>query len=219
MERRPEPELMDLLLEAEAYANADFANVNEAFVDRLLLLAGNEAFQRVVDPGTGPADIPIRLVKRRPAWQVVGVDGSEAMLSIARTRIAAHGQTGRIELILADALNTPMSSSSFDVVMSNSILHHVRDAALLWREIERLCRSGGFVFLRDLRRPESEADALRLVEEHAGRESELLKEEFFRSLLSAYTPEEVVQQIRDAGLALRVEAVSDRHLDAWGRIE
>lgn len=39
MHRQPEPELMDLAHEAEAYAAADFSDVNAAFVDRLLSLA------------------------------------------------------------------------------------------------------------------------------------------------------------------------------------
>jgi hypothetical protein len=34
MHRQPEPELMDLPHEAQAYAAADFSGVNAAFVDR-----------------------------------------------------------------------------------------------------------------------------------------------------------------------------------------
>ena len=38
MERQPEPEAMDRDDEARAYAVADFVDVNQAFVDRLLFV-------------------------------------------------------------------------------------------------------------------------------------------------------------------------------------
>ena len=97
--RRGEPEVMDDLAEAQAYAAADFADVNEAFVARLLELAGPPAKARAVDLGTGPGDIPIRLVRARPGWHVTAVDASLAMLNLARQAIDAsamyHPRLGR----------------------------------------------------------------------------------------------------------------------------
>jgi len=52
--RQAEPELMDLPEEAEAYARADFSAVNQAFVERVLELAGERVAAIVVDLGTGP---------------------------------------------------------------------------------------------------------------------------------------------------------------------
>jgi ubiquinone/menaquinone biosynthesis C-methylase UbiE len=60
MQRRPEPELMDQVEEAVAYAAADFASVNRAFVDRLMELVGsNDRPIQLLDLGCGPGDIPI----------------------------------------------------------------------------------------------------------------------------------------------------------------
>ncbi len=71
----------------------------------------------------------------------------------------------------------------------------------------------------DLCRPESPSEARRLVEKHSPDESALLKEDFFRSLLAAYRPAEVREQLGAAGLeALGVEQVSDRHVLVWGRL-
>ena len=45
-------------------------------------------------------------------------------------------------------------------------------------------------------------------------------DEYYRSLLSSYTPEEVRAQLTRAGLvALNVERVTDRHFDVWGRLD
>ena len=77
MPRQPEPELMDLQAEADAYARADFADVNQAFADRLVALAGHLERARAVDLGTGPGDIPVRLARAMPGWHITAVDASE----------------------------------------------------------------------------------------------------------------------------------------------
>ena len=63
MPRQPEAELMDQPAEVQAYAAADFSGVNQAFVDRLVALAGNAEAARALDLGTGPGDVPIRLAR------------------------------------------------------------------------------------------------------------------------------------------------------------
>ena len=218
MQRQPEPEWMDLPDEAEAYAKADFSDVNAAFADRLAELASGIERAVAVDLGAGPGDIPIRVARARPGWHVVAIDVSHAMLRLARGAVAGAGLAKRIALLETDAKRLPMVSWSADVVYSNSILHHITDNARLWAEIRRIARPGGLIFIRDLARPADECAARAIVDRYAGTESVLLQEEFYRSLLSAYTPEEAREQIARAGLAgLQVAMVTDRHLDVWGR--
>lgn len=219
MPRQSEPELMDDRQEAVAYASADFAAVNQAFVERFLELAGTIDSARALDLGTGPADIPIRLIRARPNWHVVAVDASPVMLELARPAVVAAGLSGRIELLAANAKDIPLADASFDVVFSNSILHHITDAARLWAQVRRLIRPGGLVFFRDLARPATPQLARDIVNRHAGGESALLQEEYYRSLLSAYTVDEVAAQLAQAGLRdLRACMITDRHMDIFGRV-
>ncbi len=219
MPRQPEPEYMDLVEEADAYARADFADVNQRFVERLLELAGPMASARAVDLGTGPADIPIRVVQARPGWRVTAVDASQPMLDIARRDVDRAGLSGSIELVLADAKAAALPSAAFDVVFSNSILHHINEVDALWAEVKRLARPGAVIFLRDLARPPSPQRAREIVEQYADDASPLLQEEYYRSLLASYTPEEVRDQLDRAQLAtLELAMASDRHLDVFGRL-
>ena len=219
MRRRPEPELMDLPEEARVYAQADFTEVNRAFVDRALKLAGDGQNLRVLDLGTGPAAIPILIAEARPTWQITALDVSEPMLLIARAAITSAGVGDRVRVPLADAKSTGLPDASFDLIISNSLLHHMPDPAPLWREIKRLAAPRALVFLRDLMRPRSPEQARRLVQLHALAEPKLLQEEFHRSLLAAFTVEEVREQLRAAKLrSLNVQIVSDRHLDVLGRV-
>jgi len=73
------------------------------------------------------------------------------------------------------------------------------------------------VFVMDLMRPQSTAEAQQLMETYAAGEAEILKHDFYHSLLAAYTVEEITQQLREADLAqLQVKIVSDRHITVSG---
>lgn len=220
MPRKPEPPIMDLPDEVAAYAHADFAQVNEAFIARLMELAGELCHSaRCIDLGTGPADIPIRLVRACPTWHVTAVDASPPMLGFARHAINQAGLAHAIEPMLADAKNTGLAARTFDVIISNSILHHIDDTTRFWQEVRRLVRRGGLVFVRDLFRPDSVDAAGEIVHRYAAQESDLLKAEYHRSLLAAYTLEEVAAQLAAAGIReLQVTVSSDRHMDISGRL-
>lgn len=217
--RQPEPEVMAAPAEAAAYARADFAGVNQAFVQRLLELAGPLERALAVDLGAGPADIPVRVASVRPGWRLVAIEASTAMLAHARQTVARAGLASRIDLIQSDAKVVGLAGAAFDVVFSNSILHHISDTARLWAEVRRLARPGALIFFRDLARPSSAAAARAIVDRYAGTESALLQEEYFRSLLSSYTPAEVRAQLDQTGLSiLQVVMATDRHLDVFGRL-
>lgn len=217
MPRQPEPEYMDLPEEASAYADADFSDVNQAFVEHLLELAPPLRKPLALDLGTGPGDIPLRLLRMRPEWRVAGLDAARAMLAFARGGAKAEGRLSSLLPVNADSKRCPFPDTTFDVIFSNSILHHITDVAPFWSELKRVARPGAFIFLRDLARPANPESARAIVERYSGNESELLKGEYYRSLLSAYTPEEVRTQLRGAGLdSLEVKMVTDRHLDVFG---
>lgn len=225
MPRSPEPELMDLPEEVRAYALADFAEVNRLFVQRLTELAtgsvdpSGERSIEAIDLGCGPGDIARRLAIARPNWRILAADASQPMLDWA-AQVFTHANVGdRVTGQRVDAKATGLADACFDVVYSNSLLHHLTDANAMWREVRRIIRPGGLVFFRDLYRPHDPAAAEHIVRTHAGGESNLLQDEFYRSLLSAYSIDEIVTQLTASGLGgLQVQAVTDRHVDIWGTI-
>lgn len=216
--RIPEPELMDEAAQAEAYARADFEGPNEAFVEHLRALFPTlPTAARVLDLGCGPADIPVRLARRHDAWTFTAVDGAGAMLRFAREAVDAAGLGGRIELLEARVPTAAIPRRSFDVVVSNSLLHHLPDPSALWRTARVAGRQGAAVLVMDLVRPETEDDARAIVDAYARDEPEVLRHDFFHSLRAAFRPGEVRDQLRDAGLPhLLVDRVSDRHLLVHG---
>lgn len=216
MQRQPEPELMDLQTEAAAYAAADFSEVNAAFVDQLLTLTFQLGTARAIDLGTGPADIAIRVAQRRPGWHIDAVDAAEAMIEIAQKAVAAAGVAQQVRLHCLDAKQTGLAAG-YDVIFSNSLLHHMPDPVPLWREIRRLARAGTVIFVRDLLRPATYDRVEEIVAQYAGKESATLQEEFRRSLLSAFSAAEIRGQLNEVGMAdLEIRQSSDRHVDVFG---
>jgi ubiquinone/menaquinone biosynthesis C-methylase UbiE len=217
MDRVPEPELMEEPAQARAYAEADFVAVNQGFADRFVSLFPDLERGIVLDLGCGPADIPLRLSRCRPALRIVGVDGSAAMLALANEAIVREAGDGRVSVVRARVPWLPFADRSFDAVISNSLLHHLAMPMPFWREIARLAKPGAPLLVMDLFRPASKDQARELVEAGAAREPEVLKRDFYNSLLAAFTLDEVRDQLRPSLPHLDCRIVSERHWLAWGR--
>lgn len=211
LSRTLEPEVMDAGDEAHVYQAMDHRPVNERFVDDLI--AGGPVGPRVVDLGCGPGDIPIVLSRRCPEVSVLGVDLSVPMLELAKVEIDIAGVIDRVTLEQADA----KSMDGFDdriaeTVMSNSLAHHLDEPRAMLEQAIRLLTPGGRLFLRDLVRPDSEADVERLVELHAGEESETAQQLLRQSFHAALTLEEIRSLCGGFGFAAgHVQMTSDRH--------
>jgi len=217
MDRILEPEIMDGEAEAEAYARADFSDSNEAFV-RDVIARFPDCLGRVVDLGCGPGDIALRLCRAEAAARVTGVDGSPAMLAIARQALHASGLEDRVGFIEGRLPGVGLPDGSFDLVLCKDMLHHLPDGQVLWREIRRLGRPGAAVCVMDLSRPATPALARDIVERVSGAEHPLLKTDFYNSLCAAFTAEEVRSQLVTAGLPLTVSQLTERHLCVRGRL-
>jgi len=108
---------------------------------------------RVLDIGTGGADLPRRLVRwaRRDgaALEVVAIDPDPRAADYAR-RHASPGVTVR----QTDSGALAATGETFDVAVSNHVLHHLDAAerAALLADSERLVRRGGAAVHADIER-------------------------------------------------------------------
>jgi SAM-dependent methyltransferase len=219
IERIPEPELMDDPEQARAYANADFSEPHQAFVEHFAQYFPRHRPRRVLDLGCGAADVTIRFARAHPGCELTGVDGAPAMLALARAAVTRLDLDYRVHLRELRLPDTTLARHAFDTVISNSLLHHLADPQVLWRTVVDCTAPGAAVFIMDLRRPDTRAQAGRLVQEYSGNEPEVLRRDFFNSLLAAYRPEEIAAQLAQANLSgLQVEAAGDRHVVVHGQL-
>jgi ubiquinone/menaquinone biosynthesis C-methylase UbiE len=216
--RVPEPELMDTVSQARAYAAADFAEPHDAFVARFRERFPDFSTGRVLDLGCGTADVTVRFARAFPAARVHGVDGARAMLDEGERFVRDAGLSERVALELVRLPHSSFPAATYDAIVSNSLLHHLADPRVLWDTIGSAARLEAPVFVMDLRRPENTEVARQLVDTYAADESPVLRDDFYRSLCAAYTPAELRTQLDATALAhCSIEVVSDRHLVVCGR--
>ncbi len=219
MERIPEPEIMGAEEEATVYNLADFSEVNQAFANRVLELV-TQPSGVLLDCGCGPGDILMRIHTKASKFLLLGVDGSQAMIALAVKRISEQGLQNTIHFVQGDAKKINFPPNSLDVVISNSLVHHLLDPRPFWEEIRRVCKTGGTVLIRDLSRPLTVEASRGIVEKYSGTEPQLLKDLFFHSLKASFTVAEIREHLAQAGLhGLEVTMCSDRHWEVSGKIE
>jgi len=225
-----ESEVMDSPTEAIDYDTMDHADVNRAFVADLLAAwrwhaavtsSETNTVQRptmrrplgkVLDLGTGTAQIPIALCRADAKCHVTAIDLSLSMLGVGRQNVEHAELGGRIRLEPGDAKKLSYDVGAFSVVICNSIVHHVPEPLDVMREAMRVCARGGLLFFRDLVRPTDDVTLRQLVDTYAGDANGHQQQMFGDSLRAALTLEEVRDRVAALGLARdTVQQTSDRH--------
>jgi len=214
MHRIPEPELMTDEEQASAYANADFEEPHNHFIELLKTSVGNQIPDSglAMDLGCGSADISIRFAKIFPNYQIDALDGAQAMLAEGVKAVANAGLTQRVNFINTHLQDTSLSNQTYDLIFSNSLLHHLHEPKIMWNAIKN-AKGNPAVFVMDLMRPVNDNQVDKIVNKYASGEAEVLKRDFYNSLKAAFSPEEVRLQLNESGLeGFDVLVVSDRHL-------
>ncbi|TAJ25633.1 MAG: class I SAM-dependent methyltransferase [Nitrospirae bacterium] len=218
MPRVLEPELMDDPEQALAYAEADFEEENQGFVDRFREYFPDLTEGHILDLGCGPGDIPVRFVRSLPGWRVTGVDASSAMIHLAGESVRKAGLAGRITL-RCERVQTLVLQEPADAAISNSLLHHLPNPLQFWYGLKNLVKPGSPVLVMDLLRPDSSGAAQAIVDRYAAGEPAVLRRDFYHSLLAAFTEDEVAAQLAELNLSrLLIDVPDDRHWVVGGRL-
>jgi demethylmenaquinone methyltransferase/2-methoxy-6-polyprenyl-1,4-benzoquinol methylase len=133
---------------------------------RLLRLAGARPGLRALDLCCGTGDLALGLARR--GAEVVGLDFSPEMLSVARARAAeaspkseTPGQSSSssvlrpLSFIQADAQSLPFPDNSFDIVTVGYGLRNLVDFEACLREMQRVAKPGGRLLALDFGKPDN----------------------------------------------------------------
>jgi SAM-dependent methyltransferase len=124
-------------VEAQALLDRAF----RPFEDRLVEAASTGPHRRVLDIGCGTGSTTLAVARRLgAASRCVGVDISEPMLALARTRGAHEGSPA--EFIRADAQTYPFEAGIFDLVVSRFGVMFFDDPVRAFANVRRASANG-----------------------------------------------------------------------------
>ena len=191
MDRILEPVLMTNEDQCREFALASRAYARVAFVQWIfekILVKG-----KIADLGCGPGDFLIDICNHDNTLDIVGFDGSAAMVSQAKSLIEKNKLEERITI--KNLLFENITENNFDVSISSLSLHHQSDPLTFWNIVKRITKNDGYVFIMDLIRPESEASADNIVQIYAASDHQLFQQDYKNSLLSSFTIPEIQHQL------------------------
>ena len=208
-----EPEVMDTWEDAIEYDAMDFLEVNSSFANRALELAPSSGL--VLDVGTGTARIPILIARENPNLYFKAIDLSSNMLKLGELNVLDADLGGKILLQLVDAKTIPYPDNQFDMLICNSLVHHIPDPSSFLKEVNRILKPNAGLLIRDLIRPKTKKDVETLVGMYAADGNDRQKKLYEDSLCAAFTMEEVAALIEKAGIhGTVIVQSSDRHWSA-----
>ena len=106
---------------------------------------------KVLDAGTGPGTLVRELARSLPGLQVYGIDLSEDMIGLARAHARREQLEERVHFESGDVAHLPYPDQSFDAVVSTISMHHWFELEQPLRELYRVLRPGGRLWIYDFR--------------------------------------------------------------------
>jgi SAM-dependent methyltransferase len=127
------------------------ASVLEGFYARVAAgVAAGYPRGTLLEIGSGPGRLAVRLAREVPDLAVIGVDISDAIVERAARRAAGAGLSERVRFEVGNVDALPLSDAEFDGVVSTLSLHHWPDPVRGLSEIHRVLKSGGEARVYDL---------------------------------------------------------------------
>jgi ubiquinone/menaquinone biosynthesis C-methylase UbiE len=122
----------------------------------------------ILDIGTGPGWLLVKLYQRSPSLRLVGIDLSASMVVQARKNLAGLRLADIIKVCVGKSSQLPFAVASFDTVVSTGSLHHWKDPLAGLNEIYRVLKPGGYALIYDIVR-DTPADILEQTRQEFGK--------------------------------------------------
>jgi ubiquinone/menaquinone biosynthesis C-methylase UbiE len=182
--REPEPQEMDKV-EHEAFGNLSQDNYNRWFIPLVddILKYNSKSNAHILDVGSGPGLLAKELGSRSKEFTVVGIDISKDALKIAEQNTKLNSNISFKE---GSVYELPFEENIFDIVVCKDSLHHFQEPGKALKDMFRVLKPGGILYIQDLRRDVP----MYLLNRSIPRENVVQKLQYY-SVRAAYTKTEI----------------------------
>lgn len=198
--REPEPDLVmtdEEQVKSYAYAGRIDGVMSSAYLYHSARVSQvMQGCNEVIDLGCGPATQLIQIAELNPQVSFHGIDLSDTMLGRAAEYAKERGVTNvrfsKCDITKLDIL----ADKSVDGVMTTMVLHHLPTFDHLrscFREVARVLRPGGSLYLTDFGRLKSLKSVIYFAYINAKHQPHLFTLDYERSLRAAFTVEDFRQ--------------------------
>jgi len=106
----------------------------------------------VLEIGPGPGYLGLEWLKKTRGTLLIGVEISKDMIILANKNAADYDLCDRVSYVETNARRLPFPDKSFDGVFTHASLHEWSEPIIIFNEIHRVLKPGGYFYISDLRR-------------------------------------------------------------------
>ena len=153
--RIPEPEFMNIAeqKEFEKISLINYKKWTIPLIDDLLNQFKIKDFKnknlKILDLACGPGLISKNLSSIFPKSEIIGIDISKYSIKLAKKNCRG---IKNVKFIIGSAQNIPFPNDYFDIIICKDSLHHFQNALKSIKEMYRVVKKNGIIYIQDLRR-------------------------------------------------------------------
>ena len=109
----------------------------------------------ILDVATGTCDVVIEIARRNLSAQIFGIDFSQRMLDLGRTKVTRNNYNKSISLQIGSGESLPFANESFDGVICAFGIRNFANIQMGLREFYRVLKPGGRIVILDFSVPQN----------------------------------------------------------------
>ena len=122
--------------------------IDQKWRENVVQIVDSVSPKNILDIATGTGDLAIMFAEKTKAEKIVGLDISEGMLNVGRSKITKKNLDSRIEMVVGDSEKLPFSDSYFDAITVSFGVRNFETLETGLAEILRVLKpKGKFVIL------------------------------------------------------------------------
>ena len=122
--------------------------IDQKWRENVVQIVDSVSPKNILDIATGTGDLAIMFAEKTKAEKIVGLDISEGMLNVGRSKISKKNLDSRIEMVVGDSEKLPFSDSYFDAITVSFGVRNFETLETGLSEILRVLKpKGKFVIL------------------------------------------------------------------------